>query len=712
MKKIFTLMALIAGVSMLLGTNRHVGSGQTYSTIYAAYSAAQNGDTIVIHPGTYICCLFINKTINITSSEDDPTRVQLHYPGSNMGGEYVFDFHRDFGDCSVSNLTIRDSDGGIAITATGCTIRVDNCIIKNNTELGIAGSFESDIEVNNCIIRNNTYYGISSNSAIVTNTLFHDNGCIADDSAALMVDEGAVTNCTIVNNARGILTSTPQLYPGPTIVNSIIYDNEYLQMADCFARVYFCCVEGGYEGEGNISADPQFTDPSNNDFSLQWDETGISPLIDAGDPNAATDPDGTRADIGAFRAPEHTNEIYTLNTGHSTPTLPYYNWVCFPVIDNHYTAENDLEDFMQPLHNTMFDFWYQQGQASHPYASVFHYPNAPDVTPKQGYKIAMCSTTSMTKSGFLADENTEIELSVGVNWVGYFIETSQYPLQALSGILDNINQIKHRDWCATEVVEGKWSNGAGYTINYGDMVEITCTTPCSFTWVDNLSRNSAHYKSRPVFYKVVDTPDYTPVYVNLGSLGETLPLEVAIYANGELIGASVVDDTTTQVNAYMNDLVENKDIQVTFELYYGSECSQIRFENYFAKAGDAGEFTGTNHLFETPARYYQVILGEGDENQTVPSAPFTASVSNYPNPFNPETTISYSLPQEGLASVRIYNARGQLVRTLVNETMQAGTHEVVWTGRDDNNQSVASGIYMLRMQTGDTTVTLKLLLLK
>ena len=55
-------------------------------------------------------------------------------------------------------------------------------------------------------------------------------------------------------------------------------------------------IEGGWEGEGNIDADPQFTDPENGDFTLQF----TSPCIDAGDPNSPLDPDGTRADIGAY----------------------------------------------------------------------------------------------------------------------------------------------------------------------------------------------------------------------------------------------------------------------------------------------------------------------------------------------------------------------------------------------------------------------------
>ncbi len=74
---------------------------------------------------------------------------------------------------------------------------------------------------------------------------------------------------------------------------------------------------------------------------------------------------------------------------------------------------------------------------------------------------------------------------------------------------------------------------------------------------------------------------------------------------------------------------------------------------------------------------------------------------NYPNPFNPSTTISFSLPVAGHTNVAIYNVAGHLVKTLLNETMSADTHNVVWTGRDDNDRSVATGIYFYMVSSGE-----------
>ena len=71
--------------------------------------------------------------------------------------------------------------------------------------------------------------------------------------------------------------------------------------------------------------------------------------------------------------------------------------------------------------------------------------------------------------------------------------------------------------------------------------------------------------------------------------------------------------------------------------------------------------------------------------------------ANYPNPFNPETMISYQLPEEADVTLRIYNIRGQLINTLVNARVAAGVHNVVWNGNDVNGQEVAGGMYIYKI---------------
>lgn len=85
---------------------------------------------------------------------------------------------------------------------------------------------------------------------------------------------------------------------------------------------------------------------------------------------------------------------------------------------------------------------------------------------------------------------------------------------------------------------------------------------------------------------------------------------------------------------------------------------------------------------------------------------------NFPNPFNPETTIRYTIPRTAEVQLEIYNALGQRVRTLVAGTQNAGAYDVVWNGRNDVGEMVSSGIYLYRLRAGNSVLTRKMLLMQ
>lgn len=102
--------------------------------------------------------------------------------------------------------------------------------------------------------------------------------------------------------------------------------------------------------------------------------------------------------------------------------------------------------------------------------------------------------------------------------------------------------------------------------------------------------------------------------------------------------------------------------------------------------------------------------GVGNDDNVTPV--YTLDANNYPNPFNPETTISYSVPNPGPASLKVYNLKGQVVRTLVNDTLEPGEYRVVWNGKDESGQNVSSGLYFYRLTNDGKTITRKMLLAK
>ena len=100
-----------------------------------------------------------------------------------------------------------------------------------------------------------------------------------------------------------------------------------------------------------------------------------------------------------------------------------------------------------------------------------------------------------------------------------------------------------------------------------------------------------------------------------------------------------------------------------------------------------------------------MIVGVDDETRSVPNS-YNLS-QNYPNPFNPETVIGYALPVRSDVKLTIYNLRGEEVAFLIDGTVSAGNHQVIWDA-----SGFASGIYFYRIQAGDFVQTRKMLLLK
>jgi hypothetical protein len=90
----------------------------------------------------------------------------------------------------------------------------------------------------------------------------------------------------------------------------------------------------------------------------------------------------------------------------------------------------------------------------------------------------------------------------------------------------------------------------------------------------------------------------------------------------------------------------------------------------------------------------------------------TALMPNHPNPFNPKTTLRFSMGASGPVELSVYNVMGQKVATLVNEFRTAGLHEVTWDGTNDRGSEVSGGVYFFRMSAGDFMDTKKMVLVK
>ena len=116
--------------------------------------------------------------------------------------------------------------------------------------------------------------------------------------------------------------------------------------------------------------------------------------------------------------------------------------------------------------------------------------------------------------------------------------------------------------------------------------------------------------------------------------------------------------------------------------------------------------------YETGEIMLRAIVYTGSETEEgVVIAPKLAA-SNYPNPFNPTTTIAYSVPETGMTSVKVFNLKGQIINTLVNKEVAAGNQSVTWNGKDASGNAVSSGLYFVRVENSGKAVTRKMLLSK
>jgi len=108
----------------------------------------------------------------------------------------------------------------------------------------------------------------------------------------------------------------------------------------------------------------------------------------------------------------------------------------------------------------------------------------------------------------------------------------------------------------------------------------------------------------------------------------------------------------------------------------------------------------------------EITAASGNQYVDIAIATDYALLSSYPNPFNPSTNISYSIPTAGIVTVSVYNMLGQNIATLVNEHLTVGSYTAVWNGVNAAGNAVPSGIYLVKMNHADGTLSQKITLLK
>jgi len=241
--------------------------------------------------------------------------------------------------------------------------------------------------------------------------------------------------------------------------------------------------------------------------------------------------------------------------------------------------------------------------------------------------------------------------------------------------------------------------------------EVIFFTSSALSFRDNTAQNGNQY-----IYKASAT------YVG-GSESDTDPMTVILYdiRPPSSLQATFSDEGTIALVWNPPTSVEGFLHYIVYRRLSGGSPDFVPISEPIAET-----YTDSDLVYET-THFYRVTAvypnGESAYSNIVSARPtgdsdgvvlpvVTALTGNYPNPFNPETVISFSLAREGKVSIDIYNMRGQKVRSLLEGVYGAGVHSAVWNGCDGLGRSVGSGVYFYRMSAGEFVSVRKMVLLK
>jgi hypothetical protein len=192
-----------------------------------------------------------------------------------------------------------------------------------------------------------------------------------------------------------------------------------------------------------------------------------------------------------------------------------------------------------------------------------------------------------------------------------------------------------------------------------------------------------------------------------------------VYLNWELEGQAI--DKSIKDDA---DKLERYLVPDHYKLYF--RCNSFNFQ-YTSNTESFSRTLNLNGAYQIFVQAVYIFNGEEEtysDSSNVISFAFTpnpdelnmpvvfALNQNMPNPFNPNTQISFALPGKSTVNLSIYNLKGQLVKTLANTEYAKGNHALTWNGLDNNGLAVSSGIYYYRLKWNNKELTRKMILLK
>jgi hypothetical protein len=684
-------------------------------------------------------CFISNNTISRTVYSADCIGILIHDNVNNVLIE----------DNSVSNFEI-----GIKMNETSGSIINNSVEITHNYSDGIGVYISAScVDVINNLIK--VYPSLDN----------HDNVGINDNFFML--------STTIINNTIIGFGENTTGYKGTTdkFINNIMWDldqNLEIIPSEPF-EVNYCCFNGTIPDECQPASGNNYNTNSNPEFTVDYhlSEDSIW-LIDHADPDTDDDDilwqydpddrdvDGTRMDMGCYPyLHDYDTKVFTKGV----------HWISFPILtqDDIYEPEDPPSIYDQIFqdayylnndggllqdesgNSTILGFERIDGKRFDTEMSII--PDGPSwddydsdfnnmLFRHEGYKISIdddITTPTELPVGNSNNErlptNHEIAGTMGFgeyHWIGYWLLEPQNIVDAFGGNSSNptdnlwryVEKVKAEDWyydrCSSNRGAGaaepvSWATDSKI-LEYGKMymVWFKDQSVSDFKWYTSSTVEEPTKKEKSENFDYTEKPDYE--VIDVVDIPENVS-EIGVFEEDTCVGAVVVQNPSEQILVY-SDNANRDQVPFSFEIITNGRSINQPIMNYTVFNVDSGEFEN-GYVVSGQQESSVVMFGDiGEPDDNVPVIEKTQLYNNYPNPFNPETNISFSIPVEQKVKITIYNLKGQKVRQLLSGQFESGRHSVVWEGKDDNGKQVGSGLYFYKLKTDNKEFSKKMLLLK
>lgn len=300
--------------------------------------------------------------------------------------------------------------------------------------------------------------------------------------------------------------------------------------------------------------------------------------------------------------------------------------------------------------------------------------------------------------------NTNINCSLGLFNLVAMAELNNVILTNV-----NVNGVNWVGGLAGEI----WYSRVNNCSSTGSVNGFTCVggliglinNQTTITNCNSLANITGHNESGGLGGEIRDNCSLHDCY-SIGSLGTT-PGFPSSSATGGLVGYDY-DYINTFTNCYWN--IETSGINVSAG-GEGRTTDEMTFP-YSENTYVGWDFDTTWHADLTGICNGYPYLNLNAVSSQDPITASNISLQNYPNPFNPTTTISFTLKTTNRANLCIYNIKGQLVKTLINDELSRGSHSCTWDGTDIHKNKVGSGLYFSRLVSDGRVQTRKMMLVK